>query len=67
MLNHQIEALSTLLKDEDLQNYTGDAFWNLIQAVINQPYELEFIKNTHVDIQHENSAIIFYFISVWFV
>ena len=47
MLNHQIEALSTLLKDEDLQNYTGDAFWNLIQAVINQdPFTgLSSIKN----------------------
>lgn len=34
MLKKQIEALTTILKNDDLQNYFGDGFWNLIQAVI---------------------------------
>ena len=36
MLKKQIESLSILLKDEDLRNYSGEAFWNLIQTVIGQ-------------------------------
>lgn len=34
MLNKQIGAMKKILTDEDLQKYTGDSFWNLIQAVI---------------------------------
>lgn len=36
MLNKQIEALTTILTNDDLQNYAGDGFWNLIQAVITE-------------------------------
>lgn len=36
MLKKQIEALTTILKNDDLQNYAGDGFWNLIQAVITE-------------------------------
>lgn len=34
MLSKQIEELKRILSDEDLQKYRGDAFWNLILAVI---------------------------------
>ena len=36
MLKKQIEALTTILKSNDLQEYAGDGFWNLIQAVITE-------------------------------
>lgn len=36
MLKKQIEALTTILKNDDLQNYAGDGFWNLIQAVVTE-------------------------------
>lgn len=34
MLENQIAKLQAILSDEDLQNYAGDGFWNLIQAVV---------------------------------
>lgn len=34
MLENQIKKLTAILTDEDLQNYSGECFWNLIQAVI---------------------------------
>lgn len=34
MLERQINSLRTILSDEDLQQYAGDGFWNLIQAVV---------------------------------
>lgn len=34
MLNNQLAKLTTILEDKDLQQYSGDAFWNLIQSVI---------------------------------
>lgn len=36
MLDNQIQALTTIIKDKDLQGYTGDSFWDLIQAVVMQ-------------------------------
>lgn len=33
MLEKQISALTTILKNEDLQNYAGDAFLNLIKVI----------------------------------
>lgn len=33
MLEKQISALTTIPKNEDLQNYTGEAFFNLIEAI----------------------------------
>lgn len=36
MLDNQIKALTTIIKDKDLQGYAGDSFLNLIQAVITQ-------------------------------
>lgn len=34
MLEKQVNSLRTILSNEDLQKYTGDGFWNLIQTVI---------------------------------
>lgn len=34
MVEKQIENLASLVKNTDLQQYTGDAFWNIIKAVI---------------------------------
>ncbi len=34
MLERQVNSLRTILSDKDLQQYTGDGFWNLIQAVV---------------------------------
>lgn len=36
MLTEQIQALTTILRSKDLQNYTGDAFWSLVEAVVTQ-------------------------------
>lgn len=36
MLEKQIQALQTILTDEDLQKYANDGFWNLIEAVISK-------------------------------
>lgn len=36
MLENQIKKLTAILTDEDLQNYSGECFWNLIQAVITE-------------------------------
>lgn len=33
-LNEQINALVTILKNEDIQSYAGESFWKLIQAVV---------------------------------
>lgn len=34
MLDRQIAKLKSIMSDEDLKEYTGDAFWNLISCVI---------------------------------
>lgn len=34
MIDKQIATLGRILKNDDIQGYAGDAFWNLIQAVI---------------------------------
>ena len=36
MLDNQVKALSTILRNNDIQTYTGDSFWNLVQAVLMQ-------------------------------
>jgi hypothetical protein len=33
MFENQITALTTILKDKDIHEYAGDAFWNIIKAV----------------------------------
>ena len=33
MFENQVTALTTILKDNDIQEYAGDAFWNIIKAV----------------------------------
>lgn len=33
MLEKQLEALTTILKDKDIHEYAGDAFWGIIKAV----------------------------------
>ena len=34
MLDNQVRTLQTILSNEDLQDYAGDGFWNLIQTVV---------------------------------
>lgn len=34
MLQKQIEELSRIIKNDDLKKYAGDAFWDLIYAVV---------------------------------
>ena len=34
MLDEQLNELASIVKNDDLKEYAGDAFWNLIQAVI---------------------------------
>lgn len=36
VIDGQIKALAEIIKNDDLREYTGDAFWNLVQAVISQ-------------------------------
>ena len=36
MLDEQLNEIASIIKDSDLKEYTGDAFWNLIQAVISK-------------------------------
>lgn len=33
MLEKQVKTLTTIFKDSDIQQYAGDAFWNIIKAV----------------------------------
>lgn len=33
MLEKQINALTTILRDKDIRNYSGDLFYNIIKAV----------------------------------
>lgn len=33
MFENQVTALTAILKDKDIQEYAGDAFWNIIKAV----------------------------------
>lgn len=34
MFDKQVAALTAILKDEDIRNYSGDAFWSIIKAVV---------------------------------
>jgi len=34
MFDKQVTALTTILKDKDIREYSGDAFWNIIKAVV---------------------------------
>lgn len=34
MFDEQVNELAAIIKNEDLKQYSGDAFWNLIAAVI---------------------------------
>lgn len=47
MLDNQIQTLTRILRDEDIQNYAGEGFWNLIQAVVmSDPFAgISSIKN----------------------
>ena len=33
MFENQVTALTAILNDKDIQEYAGDAFWNIIKAV----------------------------------
>ena len=34
MFKKQVTALTAILKDKDIREYSGDAFWNIIKAVV---------------------------------
>lgn len=34
MFDKQVTALTAILKDKDIRGYSGDAFWNIIKAVV---------------------------------
>lgn len=34
MLDKQVEVLVAILKDKDIRAYSGDAFWNIVKAVV---------------------------------
>ncbi len=34
MFNKQVTALTAILKDKDIREYSGEAFWNIIKAVV---------------------------------
>ena len=34
MFEKQVTALTAILKDKDIREYSGDAFWNIIKAVV---------------------------------
>ena len=34
MFDKQVTALTDILKDTDIREYSGDAFWNIIKAVV---------------------------------
>lgn len=34
MFDSQVKALTAILKDKDIKEYAGDAFWNIIKAVV---------------------------------
>ena len=34
MFENQVKALTTILKNNDIHEYAGDAFWNIIKAVV---------------------------------
>ena len=34
MFDKQVAALTTILKDKDIRNYSGDTFWSIIKAVV---------------------------------
>lgn len=34
MFDKQVTALTAILKDKDIREYSGDAFWNIIKAVV---------------------------------
>ena len=36
MLEEQLKELALIVKNDDLRKYAGNAFWNLIQAVISK-------------------------------
>lgn len=54
MLDNQVKALATIIKDRDLQGYVGDGFWNLVQAVVaKDPFSgLDSAKNVRELIFH---------------
>ncbi len=59
MLCKQIEALVTIMKDEDMQKYAGNPFWDLIEAALTKdPFAgVEAAKNIKELIFHAPTAL----------
>lgn len=48
MLDKQVTALTAILRNEDLKNYAGDAFWNLIKAIFAKDVESGLIVTNDI-------------------
>ncbi len=60
MLEHQIVKLANIIKDENMKRYAGDAFYNLIKAVIFHDVE------TSTDVVKDVKEILFHMPTVLF-
>ena len=58
MLNDQINALTAILKDNDIQEYAGDAFWKIIQAVYMGDVNILNIGQTVVEVGNDIRQIL---------
>ncbi len=50
MFEKQVSTLTTIWKDTNIQEYAGDAFWNIIKAV--SLGDLEALKDTALDVKN---------------
>lgn len=59
MIGNQARALAAIIKDEDIQKYAGDSFWNLVQAVVTKDIfsGLEAAKNIKELIFHTPTVL----------
>lgn len=59
MIGNQVRALATIIKDEEIQKYVGDSFWNLVQAVVTKDIfsGLEATKNIKELIFHTPTVL----------
>lgn len=66
MLNDQINALTAILKDNDIQEYAGDAFWKIIQAVYMGDVNILNIGQTVVEVGNDIRQILIHIPTVLF-
>lgn len=66
MLNDQINVLTAILKDNDIQEYSGDAFWKIIQAVYMGDVNILNIGQTVVEVGNDIRKILIHIPTVLF-